>query len=248
MRSWLLRGLVFAFLMTVLRIIQGPLVNSMTTQYILINVVLVLIYAALPLIWGYIDGRSDANAQPDPDRRSDLAMTWLIAGIVAGVLSGAVCSVIKLFYENIYVENFMNELTVFAAFTALLTFLMAMIGVAVGRRLVDRRYAKEEAQGERRRGDEDGPDTDVFAAVSSGRTQREATEGQATQEAPPREARTQEARTEEVRTQEARTEEARTEEVRGQEARTEEVRTQEIRGEGEPTQEAPTRPHRKEEG
>jgi len=35
------------------------------------------------LAWGYIDGRADAKAQPDPDRRGDLAMTWLLAGLVA---------------------------------------------------------------------------------------------------------------------------------------------------------------------
>jgi len=35
-------------------------------------------------IWGISDGRADARANPDPDRRGDLAMTWLLAGLFAG--------------------------------------------------------------------------------------------------------------------------------------------------------------------
>ena len=230
MRSWLLRGLVFAFVTVVFRIVQAPLVNGSPTHYIAINLLLGCIISVVPLIWGFIDGRSDAKAQPDPDRRADLAMTWL----VAGVASGAVCLVIKLFYDNIYVEGPINELTVFACFTALLTFLMAMIGVAVGRMLVDRRYNKEHPvpHHDHSHPGEGSPSTDVFAAVSSGRRQREEMEGSAAREVPPLEVRGDESPTQVIRTDEARTQE---------------VRTEEIRGESAPTQEAPTRPHRTDE-
>jgi hypothetical protein len=167
MRSWLLRGLVFAFLMVVVRLVQGVMINTWETHALLISVFLVAIYAIVALVWGYLDGRSDAASEPDPDRRSDLAMTWLLAGLFAGVLSGAVAWFISLFYKSLYVEGLINEVTTFAAFTALLTFVMAIVGVSVGRGLTDRAAAKRgEVVGRHRSGD-DNPDTDVFAAVSA---------------------------------------------------------------------------------
>lgn len=172
MRSWLLRGLVFAFLMVVLRLIQGAMINTWETQAGLISVFLVVVYLIGVLVWGYLDGRSDARAQPDPDRRSDLAMTWLIAGLIAGILSGAVCWFISLFYKGLYVGGLVNELTTFAAFTALLVFVGAVVGFGVGRFLTDRQYNKEGAP-PRRTGDEN-VDTDVFEAVREGeKTQEE---------------------------------------------------------------------------
>jgi hypothetical protein len=113
-------------------------------------------------IWGWIDGRRDARANPDPDRRGDLAMTWLLAGLFAGVVSGAVAWFIGLFYENLYVEALLNEITTFAAFTALLTFLSAIAGVSLGRWLVDR---KADQTPHLHHADDDRADTDVFAAV-----------------------------------------------------------------------------------
>lgn len=163
MRSWLLRGLVFAFLMVVLRLVQGAMINTWETQAGLISVFLVVVYLIGVLVWGYLDGRSDARAQPDPDRRSDLAMTWLIAGLIAGILSGAVCWFISLFYKGLYVGGLVNELTTFAAFTALLVFVGAVVGFGVGRFLTDRQYNKEGAPP--RRTGEETADTDVFEAV-----------------------------------------------------------------------------------
>jgi MFS family permease len=172
MRSWLLRGLVFAFLMVVLRLVQGAMINTWETQAGLISVFLVVVYFIAVVVWGYLDGRSDARAQPDPDRRSDLAMTWLIAGLIAGILSGAVCWFISLFYKGLYVGGLVNELTTFAAFTALLVFVGAVIGFGVGRFLTDRQYNKEGAPP--RRTGEENVDTDVFEAVREGeKTQEE---------------------------------------------------------------------------
>src|ERR1700759_2775281 len=99
MRSWLLRGLFFALLQTVIRIVQTIMINTWETQAILISIFLQVVFAIVGLVWGYIDGRNDANAQPDPDRRSDLAMTWLLAGLFAGIVSGAACWIIGNFYK-----------------------------------------------------------------------------------------------------------------------------------------------------
>jgi|SRR6185312_10622960 len=197
MRSWLLRGLLFAFGMVILRVIQGVMINTWETQAATISILLVIIYAIVAAVWGYFDGRSDASAQPDPDRRGDLAVTWLLAGIVAGVLSGAVAWLIGQFYKTMYVAGLVNELTTFAAFTALVVFVFATVGVALGRFLVDRRYNKEHPVPVHEGGH--GPDTDVFAAVGGGREDTQATDVH-----PMPEARTQEAGLHEGRTQEAR--------------------------------------------
>jgi uncharacterized membrane protein YfcA len=130
----------------------------------LISIVLLIIYAVVVFFWGLSDGRADATANPDPDRRGDLAMTWLLAGLFAGVVSGAVAWFISLFYSSLYVEALINEVTTFAAFTALLVFLFAIAGVALGRWLVDRKAPPVQRHGADSSYDERA-DTDVFAAV-----------------------------------------------------------------------------------
>jgi len=163
MSKWLLRGLVFAALMVIVRLLQGAMINAWETKAGLISVVLVALFAVAVFIWGLSDGRADARANPDPDRRGDLAMTWLLAGLFAGIVSGAVAWFISLFYKSLYVEALINELTTFAAFTALLVFLLSIAGVSLGRWLVDRSAPEVPHHGSAH-GDERA-DTDVFAAV-----------------------------------------------------------------------------------
>jgi hypothetical protein len=164
MTNWMLRGLVFAGAMIVVRLFQGTLIDVWQTQAGLISIVLLILFIAGVVAWGVIDGRADARENPDPDRRSDLAMTWLLAGLIAGVVSGAVTWLIGSFYKSLYVGGLINELTTFAAFTALLVFLGGIGGVTLGRWLIDRKGAYAPRQGT---GDEDRVDTDVFAAVRS---------------------------------------------------------------------------------
>jgi hypothetical protein len=148
------RALVFAAAMVVVRLVQGALINAFQPQTGLINIVLTLLFLFGVVVWGAIDGRADAAANPDLDRRGDLAMTWLLAGLVAGVLSGAVAWLSSLVYQAVYVGGLLNELTTFAAFTALLVFLGGIGGVALGRWLIDRSGGDQQPAG-----------TDVFAAV-----------------------------------------------------------------------------------
>lgn len=171
MSKWLLRGLVFAALMVFIRLVQGAAINAWETKAGLISVTLVVLFAIAVFVWGYFDGRSDARANPDPDRREDLAMTWLLAGLFAGIVSGAIAWLISLFYKGLYVGGLINELTTFAAFTALLIFLGAIAGVALGHWLIDRhaddapRQHHGLAASEDRAAGDDRADTDVFAAV-----------------------------------------------------------------------------------
>ncbi len=150
MTNWMLRGLVFGAAMVVVRLFQGTLINVWQTQAGLISIVLLLLFLVGVVAWGIIDGREDAAANPDPDRRCDLAMTWLLAGLVAGVLSGAVTWLISVFYKSLYVGGLINELTMFAAFTALVVFLGGISGVTIGRWRIDRAGAYK-PQGRRRR-------------------------------------------------------------------------------------------------
>lgn len=161
MTTWLPRGLVFAAGMVLLRLVQGTLINTYPTNAGLISLVLVVIFGLLALVWGFLDGTADARANPDPDRRRDLAMRWLLAGLVAGVLSGFVTFLISKVYPNVYAEGIVPEVTTFAAFTALLVFLPAMLSVALGRALVDKRRPPQT----RRRVTDDGSEFDVFDAV-----------------------------------------------------------------------------------
>lgn len=161
MSSWMLRGLVFAAAMVVVRLFQGALINAWQTQAGLISIVLLLLFLAGVVVWGVLDGRADARTNRDPDRRADLAMTWLVAGLAAGVLSGAVSWLISLFYSGLYTGGLLNEVTTFAAFTALCVFLPGIIGVAVGRWRVDRNPPPVTEGG----ADQDRADTDVFSAV-----------------------------------------------------------------------------------
>ena len=164
MSKWLLRGLVFSALMVVVRLLQGALINAWESWAIVISITLVVLYIIVAFVWGLIDGRADANAQPDPDRRGDLAMTWLLGGLFAGIVSGFVAWFISLFYDNLYAEGLLSEVTTFAAFTALITFLAAITAVSLGRYLVDRNAPPVQRHG----ADGERTDTDVFQAVSVG--------------------------------------------------------------------------------
>ncbi|MBW0016899.1 MAG: B-4DMT family transporter [Mycobacterium sp.] len=161
MNKWMMRGLVFAAAMVVLRLIQGAMINAWQTQSGLISIVLLTFFIVGVIVWGVMDGRADAKANPDPDRRADLAMTWLLAGLIAGLISGAVAWLISLFYKGLYTGGLLNEVTTFAAFTALIVFVPGIIGVAFGHWRVDR-SAPEAPQHD---GSRDRDDTDVFAAV-----------------------------------------------------------------------------------
>src|ERR1700757_568224 len=166
MRNWLLRGLVFAAAMVVVRLVQGTLINAWQTQAGLISIVLLLLFVICVITWGVLDGRADAKAQADPDRRQDMAMVWLLAGLVAGVVRGAAPWGVSLFFQSLYAGSVINELTTFAAFTALLVFIPGIVGVAFGRWRVDR----NPPPGRPGTPEDERADTDVFSAVRADET------------------------------------------------------------------------------
>lgn len=146
MTTWLPRGLLFAIGMVLLRLVQGTLINANPTNAGLISLALVTLFGVAAFVLGLFDGMADARANPDPDRRRDLAMRWLLAGLVAGVLSGLVTWIISRFYGAVYVDSLGPEVVVFPAFTALLIFVPAIFASAIGRWLVDRRRPVQHRQ------------------------------------------------------------------------------------------------------
>ena len=60
MRSWLLRGLLFAVGMVVVRLVQGTLINMYETKAGLISIVLVVLFGIAAFVWGLFDGRAFA--------------------------------------------------------------------------------------------------------------------------------------------------------------------------------------------
>ncbi|HEV7360032.1 MAG TPA: B-4DMT family transporter [Mycobacterium sp.] len=165
MSNWMVRGFAFAAVMVVVRLFQGAIINAWQTQAGLVSVTLLLLFIIGVVVWGVLDGRADAKANSDPDRRQDLAMTWLLAGLFAGILSGAVSWLISLFYKGLYTGGLINEVTTFAAFTALCVFLPGIIGVAVGRWRVDRQFEKAPEKHHGLGVKEERGDTDVFDAA-----------------------------------------------------------------------------------
>lgn len=140
MTTWLPRGLVFAIGMVVLRFAQGSLINASPTNAGTISFALCGLFGLAALIWGFFDGVADARANPDPDWRRDLAMRWLLAGLVAGALSGLVTWILSRVNDRaVYVDGLGPELAVFSCFTALLMFIPAVFAAALGRWVVDRR-------------------------------------------------------------------------------------------------------------
>jgi hypothetical protein len=165
MSNWMLRGLGLAAAMVVVRLLQGTMINAWQEWAMWISVILLLLFIVCAAMWGVRDGRADASASRDPDRRQDLAMTWLLAGLVAGIVSGAVSWLIALVYQGIYTGGLLNEVTTFAAFTALVVFLSGIIGVTIGRWRVDRQFEKSPEKHHGLGVKERDGDTDVFAAV-----------------------------------------------------------------------------------
>ncbi|HEX7322257.1 MAG TPA: B-4DMT family transporter [Mycobacterium sp.] len=187
MNKWLVRGLAFAALMYAVRFAQSVLMNLMPTHADVITVAVLLLGAPWAVLWGWADGNADAKAHPDPDRRDDLAMIWLVAGVIAGALSGVLAVITALIYKGYYAGGLLEELSTFAAFTALIVFVPAMVGVALGRKLLDRKYAKMPVHhhglaaieaGDQMAAIGAGP-TDVFAAVGAGASAAGATAGSA---------------------------------------------------------------------
>ncbi|GAA4472708.1 hypothetical protein GCM10023094_05190 [Rhodococcus olei] len=135
--------MTFVHVMT--RVVLGVAITAWPLHGSLMRWLGIVVVVLAALIWAGLDGIRDARAHPSEREEADLTMTWLKAGAVAGLLSGAICWVIGAVSDVALGENTLFfELTSGAAFTLLLVFVPAMAAVAVGRFIVHRETDKAE--------------------------------------------------------------------------------------------------------
>lgn len=133
------------FVHVVTRVVLGIAVTAWPLHGSVLRWFAMAVVILAALIWAGLDGIRDGRAHPSERGEADLTMTWLIAGAVAGVASGAVCWLVGAVSDLALGENSLFfELTSGAAFTLLLVFVPAMIGVAAGRFIAHRETAKAE--------------------------------------------------------------------------------------------------------
>jgi hypothetical protein len=146
MNAWVLRGLVLAAVQVVIRTLLGFAIAQWPLQGSFLRWGMFLLVVIAALAWGFVDGRSDREAHPDPDDGDDLTMLWLKAGLLGAVVAGAVAWVVgKLPHFDLGDQGIFFELTSGAAWTTLLIFVPAMIGIAIGWYVVGRRRRKAES-------------------------------------------------------------------------------------------------------
>ena len=66
MSNWLLRGLVFAALMVIVRLLQGAMINAWETKAGLISIALIVVYAIVVFVWGLARRARRRARQPRP--------------------------------------------------------------------------------------------------------------------------------------------------------------------------------------
>lgn len=146
MNAWVLRAIVLGALVVVLRAALGFAMVYWPTHGAWMRALALIVLVTAALYWGFLDGRKDRAAQPDPDRGTDLTLLWLKAAVVAGVGSGLAAWLLDWLPKFDLGDNgLLFELTASAAFIVLLIFIFALIGVGIGRALADRAAGKQSA-------------------------------------------------------------------------------------------------------
>ncbi|MBF6470434.1 MULTISPECIES: B-4DMT family transporter [Nocardia] len=146
MNAWVLRAILLGALVVFLRAALGFAMVYWPTHGAWMRALALIVLVAAILSWGFLDGRKDRTAHPDPERGTDLTMLWLKAAVVAGVGSGLGAWLLDWLPRFDLGDNgLLFELTAAASFIVLLIFIPALIGVGIGRALGDRAAAKRSA-------------------------------------------------------------------------------------------------------
>ena len=139
MSSWLVRGLTMTAVHVLARVLLGFAVVQAPLNSTIWRTIAIAVVVLIALVWGGYDGIRDARANPDPDDYEDLTVRWLQAGVLAGVLAGLISWILgTVVLAGIGQPSLFIELIAGASFTALLVFVPAFVGAAIGRFLVRR--------------------------------------------------------------------------------------------------------------
>ncbi|WP_211232403.1 hypothetical protein [Thermocrispum municipale] len=127
MAAWAVRGLMMAVVHAAGALVLVKVKLAAVLPPTMLTWITIALLIGVALLWGSIDGW----------RRLDGAViTWLIAGVVGGLLGGVLNVAGRaLFVDQTGVSQLPSQLTSGAAFTALLIMVPAWIGFAVGSRL-----------------------------------------------------------------------------------------------------------------
>jgi hypothetical protein len=142
MSAWVLRASVLGVLVVVLRTLLGFAMVYWPTEGSWLRILCLAVIILSVAAWGLADGRSDRQANPDPERGgADLTVRWLKAGVAGGLGGGLVAWVLDMLPRFDLGDNgLIFELTAGASFVVLLIFVPSMIGVALGRFLAGREH------------------------------------------------------------------------------------------------------------
>ncbi|AFU03635.1 hypothetical protein AW168_14780 [Nocardia brasiliensis] len=147
MNAWVLRAIVLGALVVFLRAVLGFAMVYWPTHGVWMRALCLIVLLAVIVYWGFLDGRKDRTANPNPETGTDLTLLWLKAAVAAGLGSGLGAWILDWLPKFDLGDNgLLFELTAGAAFIVLLVFIPALIGVGIGRALTDRRSAKASAE------------------------------------------------------------------------------------------------------
>ncbi|MFW0784933.1 B-4DMT family transporter [Gordonia sp. CPCC 206044] len=145
MSSWLLRGSFMTAVHVIARVLLGVAVVNAPLHSTVWKTIAIAAVVLVAVLWGGIDGMGDARSNPDPDDYQDLTVRWLKAGVFAGVVAGLICWILGRFvFAGIGESGFFIEIFAGGSFTALLIFVPAFVGAAIGRWLVRRDQRKSQ--------------------------------------------------------------------------------------------------------
>lgn len=146
MNAWVVRGLVLAVVNVVVRALLGFGIGQWPMQGTPMRMLSLLVVILAAAAWGYIDAKRDSAANPGSDEGADLTMLWLKSAILGGLAGGVLAWLVDLFPRFDLDDNpLFFELTAGAAWTILLIFVPAMIGIGIGHFLARRAEGKAEA-------------------------------------------------------------------------------------------------------
>ncbi|MFD7843169.1 B-4DMT family transporter [Nocardia sp. NPDC059764] len=139
MNAWVLRAVGLGALTVVLETLLGVGMRYWPTAGVWMRILSLIVLVGAVVMWGLLDGRSDRQANPDPEHGTDLTMRWLKAALAAGVGSQLVAWILDFIPGfDLGDQGLVFNVTSAAAFIVLLIFIPAMLGVVLGRWLVGR--------------------------------------------------------------------------------------------------------------